>query len=103
MRRNLRIELRGMRKKIKICLSSRYGTVPVVLGAANYSIIMPPHSYINAMDFESPLKLAEYLNFLDQNEEEYLSYFWWRKFYKVSLMLAYQNTWFYNCLGASVL
>ncbi|EFX82223.1 hypothetical protein DAPPUDRAFT_302634 [Daphnia pulex] len=37
------------------------GTVPVVFGGANYSLFAPPHSFINARDFQTPKLLAEYL------------------------------------------
>ena len=57
-------------------------SVPIVLGGADYDSILPPHSYINAMEFGSPKDLAEYLKYLDQNEEKYLEYFWWRKHYQ---------------------
>ena len=58
--------------------------VPVTLGGANYSQVAPPHSFINALDFESPRKLAEYLNFLDKNSSEYLKYFQWKSGYTTS-------------------
>jgi hypothetical protein len=30
------------------------GTVSVVFGGLNYSLFAPPHSYINARDFQTP-------------------------------------------------
>lgn len=57
--------------------------VPIVLGGGNYSKIAPPHSYIDVLDFQSPEKLAAYLLHLDQSPEEYLSYFWWKDYYRV--------------------
>ena len=60
------------------------GVVPVVYGGADYSQYAPPHSYINAADFRSPQKLAEYLLLLDQNDALYMEYFHWREFYQVS-------------------
>jgi hypothetical protein len=41
--------------------------VPVVYGGANYSRIAPPHSYIDARQFE-PKQLANYLKKLDAND-----------------------------------
>lgn len=38
-----------------------YDAVPIFLGGADYSHFAPPHSYINARDFESPKALADYL------------------------------------------
>ena len=39
----------------------RRDIVPVVMGQANYSAIVPPHSVINALDFSEPRDLANYL------------------------------------------
>ena len=57
-------------------------TVPIVLGGADYKRLAPPHSYIHVDDFASPKKLAEFLHKLDKNDDEYLSYFWWKSFYR---------------------
>jgi alpha-1,3-fucosyltransferase len=55
--------------------------VPIVLGQADYKIIAPPHSFINALDYENPKALADFLDKLDRNDTEYLSYFWWQHYY----------------------
>ena len=52
--------------------------VPVVMGGADYKHFAPPKSYIDVADFESPEQLANFLLKLDKDEEEYLSYFWWK-------------------------
>ena len=62
-----------------------YDIVPVVFGRANYSKIAPAKSYIDAQDFETPQKLAEYLQYLDKNETAYAEYFEWKKYFKVTL------------------
>jgi alpha-1,3-fucosyltransferase len=62
-----------------------YEAIPVFLGGADYSKYAPPNSYINARDFESPKKLAEYLILLDKSEILYSSYFSWKKDYYVSV------------------
>ncbi len=54
------------------------GTVPVVLGGANYSLFAPPHSYINARDFETPQLLADYLFKLSRSPDLYSRFFDWR-------------------------
>ncbi|XP_046448041.1 alpha-(1,3)-fucosyltransferase C-like isoform X1 [Daphnia pulex] len=54
------------------------GTVPVVFGGANYSLFAPPHSFINARDFQTPKLLAEYLVKLSENLDLYSKYFDWR-------------------------
>ncbi|XP_035224853.1 alpha-(1,3)-fucosyltransferase C-like isoform X2 [Stegodyphus dumicola] len=56
--------------------------VPVVRGGANYSEYLPPHSFINANEFSSPKRLAEWLAYLDRDEEQYLSYFKWKENYE---------------------
>ena len=35
--------------------------IPIVMGGANYSAHLPPHSYINVEDFKSPKELASHL------------------------------------------
>jgi hypothetical protein len=56
--------------------------VPVVLGGGSYKYFAPPRSFINSYDFDTPRDLAKYLNKLRRNHEEYMSYFWWRNYYK---------------------
>ena len=65
--------------------------IPVVLGGTNYTRDAPPHSIINVQDFKNPESLAKRLKELDKNDEEYLSYFNWRKKYKVSVSGAYSD------------
>ena len=55
--------------------------VPIVLGNANYSDLLPPHSYIDVGDFASPRHLADYLKLLDANDRLYNEYFRWREMY----------------------
>lgn len=43
-----------------------------------YRRAAPPHSHIHVDDFDSPKQLADYLNFLDNNEDEYMKYFKWK-------------------------
>ncbi len=57
--------------------------VPIVFGAADYQSIAPNHSYIDALAFSSPAKLAEYLHLLDGNDELYLDYLEWKSHYRV--------------------
>ena len=59
------------------------GMVPVVMGGADYSKFLPPHSYIDVMDFPSPRALAEYLHLLDGNDTLYNEYFGWQGHHKV--------------------
>ncbi|XP_051881127.1 4-galactosyl-N-acetylglucosaminide 3-alpha-L-fucosyltransferase 9-like [Pristis pectinata] len=63
------------------------GSVPVVLGPSreNYENYIPANSFIHVDDFLSPKELADYLHMLDGNEYLYMSYFKWRKYYKVRM------------------
>ncbi|XP_069980067.1 alpha-(1,3)-fucosyltransferase C [Penaeus vannamei] len=55
--------------------------VPVVYGYANYSRLAPPHSYIDALSFNTTKALAEYLLYLDKNDTAYNEYFRWKQYY----------------------
>ena len=57
--------------------------LPVVLGSGNYTKVAPTKSFIDAQNFESPEKLAEYLLYLDKNIEEYSNYFLWKTKFRV--------------------
>ena len=58
--------------------------VPIAVGGANFAQQLPPKSFINADDFASAQELARYLKRLDENPNEYLSYFKWKETYSVS-------------------
>ncbi|GCC48559.1 hypothetical protein chiPu_0032943, partial [Chiloscyllium punctatum] len=51
------------------------GAMPIYCGSPVVQDWMPnSHSVILIDDFESPKHLADYINFLDQNDNEYLKY-----------------------------
>ena len=58
----------------------RNDIIPVVMGAhpTDYKLVAPENSYIHIEDFESPKELAEYLLYLDSNDDEYNKYFEWK-------------------------
>ena len=63
----------------KIFLALGRGQVPIYLGANNIDEYMPgKDSYINIQDFTSVKELADYLQYLDNHDEEYGKYFVWR-------------------------
>ena len=62
-----------------------YNVIPVVLNGANMSRVAPPHSYINVMDFNTTEELAHYLHTVDQDDELFASYFWWRDYYEAKV------------------
>ena len=47
------------------------------------SLVAPPHSYINSLDFPSVSSLATYLAKVSSDDSLYASYFWWKEFYQV--------------------
>ncbi|KAI8124089.1 alpha-(1,3)-fucosyltransferase C-like [Lucilia cuprina] len=59
----------------------RRNIIPIVYGGANYERFLPPHSYINVEDYETPQDLVNYLMYLSDRPEEYMRYFWWRQYY----------------------
>ncbi len=61
----------------------QHDLLPVVLGAADYSLIAPPYSYIDVAQFSSPADLAAYLLKLDSDDELYERYFDWKSQYIV--------------------
>ena len=58
------------------------GMVPVTMGRNNYSRLLPPGSFIDAMDY-SPKHLAQKLLHLKEHTEEYMAYFQWRRDYTI--------------------
>lgn len=51
----------------------QYNIVPIVMGGANYSQLLPKGSYINVFDFNSARELTIFLSSI--NEQKYNSYF----------------------------
>ena len=58
-------------------------SVPVVLGGADYRKNAIPNSYIDVLDFKTIKDLADYLKYLDANNEAYNKYQSWRQSYKL--------------------
>ena len=60
----------------------RHNIIPIVFDLhGHHARIAPPHSYINAADYESVRDLVNYLLLLDGNDTLYNEYFWWKKHY----------------------
>ena len=72
----------------------RLKVVPVVLGAADYSAMLPEGTYINIKDFRSPSHLAVYLKYLDRHPEKYNEYIRRRKFDSCRYLTPYSK---YQC------
>lgn len=56
-----------------------FDIVPVVMGGANYSRLAPPGSYVDALQFDSPERLGEYLTNVATRQDWYESYFLWKE------------------------
>ncbi|XP_037037284.1 glycoprotein 3-alpha-L-fucosyltransferase A-like [Bradysia coprophila] len=58
----------------------QHNVLPIVMGAPpkDYEKYAPQRSYIHVDDFESPMKLAEYLHELNGNDDMYNAYFQWK-------------------------
>ncbi len=72
----------------KFYLALQSDMVPVVYGGGiddqmDYLAVAPENSFIDARKFKSPHDLANYLIYLDGNDDEYLKYFEWKAKYQV--------------------
>ncbi|XP_053204279.1 4-galactosyl-N-acetylglucosaminide 3-alpha-L-fucosyltransferase FUT6-like [Panonychus citri] len=68
----------------KIINLLNYTIIPIVLGGANYSSVLPNHSYIDALSFKSPRYLAMLLRSLSADEKRYNSYFEWKSRFTIN-------------------
>ena len=57
--------------------------VPVVRGDGDYSVVGPPNSFINTKDFSSVRDLANYLLYLNKNDDEYIKFLKYKENYKL--------------------
>lgn len=58
--------------------------IPLVMDThGKYAKAVPPHSYINVLDFPSVHALVNYLIHLNENHHLYNEYFTWKKYFKV--------------------
>ena len=57
------------------------------LSKQDYQQMAPPGSFIHVEDFNSTLELANYINYLDTNPQEYNKYHYWRDEYSGIIIL----------------
>ncbi|XP_060064476.1 alpha-(1,3)-fucosyltransferase C-like [Ylistrum balloti] len=62
--------------------SQNIDSIPVTRGAPDYSIFLPPGSYVDTRNFSSISKLGIFLKKLSDDKESFKSYFNWRRYYK---------------------
>jgi hypothetical protein len=58
----------------------KYNIVPIVFRAFDHENYVPKSSFIEAFKFASVRKLADYLMHLDANQDDYMSYFNWKRY-----------------------
>ncbi|VDN19886.1 unnamed protein product, partial [Dibothriocephalus latus] len=61
------------------------GIVPIVYGPPKeeYEVLTPPNSFIHVDDFATVKELVGYLEYLDQNDTAYATYFAWKEYGKI--------------------
>ncbi|XP_070160204.1 4-galactosyl-N-acetylglucosaminide 3-alpha-L-fucosyltransferase FUT6 [Polyergus mexicanus] len=59
--------------------------VPIIMGASRYDCrrLLPPHSFLHTDEFASVDSLADYLKYLDRDNNRYIEYHEWRDRYRV--------------------
>ena len=60
-----------------------HGSVPIVFGKNYDAKVAVPGSFINVNKFKTVKELAQYIMFLDENDEHYAKYFEWKRKYKI--------------------
>ncbi len=60
--------------------------IPLLYAEYNPEYFAPPKSYINTDKFRTMKELSEYLQYLQENPREYIKYFWWKKYYKSTIV-----------------
>jgi len=58
-------------------LALKNDIVPIVFGGANYSELLPPNSFIDALRY-TPKQLSDYIQELANDDEKYKTYFQWK-------------------------
>ena len=71
--------------------------VPVVRGDGNYSVVGPPNSSINTKDFPTVEKLANYLLYLDKNDDEYIKYLEYKENYILDNISGFHTSFCHLC------
>ncbi|XP_033744335.1 alpha-(1,3)-fucosyltransferase C-like [Pecten maximus] len=62
---------------------SELSSIPITRGGSNYSMHLPPGSYIDTSKFRSISHLNNYINSLSRNITKIMEFMKWRKYYRV--------------------
>jgi glycoprotein 3-alpha-L-fucosyltransferase/alpha-1,3-fucosyltransferase len=65
-----------------------HDVIPVVMGAVPYDTLLPKETFINVRDFATPKDLADYLQYLNQNDEAFDRYIRMKRSLKLVTSLA---------------
>lgn len=69
-----------------------YDLIPIVFGGCDYNSLLPPNSFINALEFE-PEKLAKLILTINKNDKMYKQYFKWKRSFFVESNLENKPQW----------
>lgn len=60
-------------------------SIPVIMGPSRNDCerLLPPGSFLHVDDFANPIELANYLKYLDHNNDNYIQFHEWRRCYEV--------------------
>lgn len=61
-----------------------HNIIPIVMGGAHYSTIVPPNSVINVNDFNSTKDLADYVLDIGTDFKKYKTFFEWKRSHRIS-------------------
>lgn len=73
----------------KLYFTLHFDIIPVTFGGADYKVLAPPHSYIDALAFKTPKDLAVYLKQVSGYFDLYTRYFTWKGVYDVKHWVYY--------------
>ncbi|XP_021359690.1 alpha-(1,3)-fucosyltransferase C-like isoform X2 [Mizuhopecten yessoensis] len=59
-------------------------SIPVTRGAPDYSMFLPPGSFVNTRNFSSTSNLGNFLKRLSDDKPTVMKYFKWRRYYKAN-------------------
>ena len=61
----------------------KHDVIPISYSGGNFTAISPPHSSISVLDYLNHKKLVRHLERLNNEDNLFAEYFWWRDFYVV--------------------
>ncbi|ODM87801.1 Alpha-(1,3)-fucosyltransferase C, partial [Orchesella cincta] len=65
-----------------------HNMVPIIYALGNKTMLSPPNSYVDALEFKTMKGLADRIKFLANNPKEYFKYFEWKSVYDLKTPFA---------------